>query len=153
MRERRKGGLRAGGLAERANDPCRLFDRRDALAPHVPDQEPHVLLGVVAVEQVTPDDRILRRGLVAGADRHLAYQCRESGQDGPLRHLGDRSDACVPLLPAYSDHRDDDRGGADEDHVDDADELLGGAPRVIPPAGGDRPGHGGCGDCCRGTRG
>ena len=79
---------------------------------------------MVAVVEVPADDRVLRRGLVAGGEGYLADQAREGGQNGPLRHLGDRDDPCVSLFPAYADGRDDDCGGTDEEQLGDPDQVL-----------------------------
>ena len=118
-----------------------------------PTRNRHATPSVVAVVEVPADGRVLRRGLVAGREGHLTDQTRKRRQDGPLRHLGDLDDPCVSLHLTRPHDRDDDRDNTDEEHVDDPDQVLRGAPGVIPPAGGDGRGHSCCGGRCRGSCG
>jgi hypothetical protein len=51
--------LRRSRLAKGADDPRRLLDRIDALPSDVTDEQADVRVRVVAVVEVSPDDRLL----------------------------------------------------------------------------------------------
>ena len=134
------------GLPEGADHPGRLLDAGDPLASDVPDEQPDVVVGVVAVVEVAADEGAACGGLVQRGDRDVAGPLRQHRQDRPLGDLGDLGDLGEAALAVHPDGGDRDRGGADQGDVDDADVVLRGAERVVPDPEHDGRGHGEDGD-------
>jgi len=59
--DRGQVGLRRGRLAEGADDPGCLLDSTNALPSDVTDEQADVRVRVVAVVEISPDDRFLGR--------------------------------------------------------------------------------------------
>lgn len=116
--DRLQGRFLFGGLPERPDDDGDGRHRPHPLAPHVPEDDPYAVRGVLHGVQVTADERALMGGLVPGGDLERADARLRFGQYGALHGLGDlagRGEA--PVAPAHhpvdDDGQDRDRGHGD----------------------------------------
>ena len=118
--DRFEARLDGGGLPERPDDACGLLDRSHSLAAHVTEQETGVGARVVAVVEVSADQRVLARGLVADGDVGAPRMGGQHRQHRSLRHLGERGEPAQLAFPAHPDGGDHDGDRTDQGDVDAA---------------------------------
>lgn len=114
--DRLQRGLLLRGLPEGADHHGDGPDRAHALAPHVPDDQPDAVRGVLHRIQVSADGGALLRRLVARGDLEAVDPLVGLRQYGALGGLGDLTDGGEALLAAPYEEVDEDGEDGDDDH-------------------------------------